>query len=82
MQPIKNATVSYLHRIFHDWPEAICVEFLGDIASSITDKTRRVVIADDIVPEKVADTEDAWMDLTIMTLNDKAYREAIEDPAE
>ncbi|OJD20548.1 hypothetical protein ACJ73_08115 [Blastomyces percursus] len=47
-QPIKNAVIYYLRRIFHDWPEAVCVEILRNISAGITDKSRqRVVITDD-----------------------------------
>lgn len=61
--------IYYLRRIFHDWPEHVCVEILRNVAAGITDKTtQRVVIGDDVLPEQGADAEGAWMDLTMMTL--------------
>ncbi|PGH32250.1 hypothetical protein GX50_04981 [[Emmonsia] crescens] len=84
-QPIKNAVIYYLRRTFHDWPEAVCVEILRNIAAGIADKTRqRVVIADGILPDKGVDAEGAWLDLTMMTLTgtertEKQWRKLLDD---
>ncbi|KAL1966237.1 hypothetical protein VTN77DRAFT_4789 [Rasamsonia byssochlamydoides] len=84
-QPLKGAVIYYLRRVFHDWPDAVCVEILKNIAADITDKARqRVVIADDVLPEKGADAEAAWMDLTMMTLagterTEKQWRKLLDD---
>ncbi|KAK2804504.1 hypothetical protein FQN50_006579 [Emmonsiellopsis sp. PD_5] len=84
-QPIKNASIYYFRRIFHDWKEESCLEILRNVAKGITDKTRqRIVIADDIIPSKDADAEGAWMDLTMMTLTgtertEKQWRKLLDD---
>lgn len=74
-----------MRRTFHDWPEAVCVEILRNIAAGIADKTRqRVVIADGILPDKGVDAEGAWLDLTMMTLTgtertEKQWRKLLDD---
>lgn len=82
-QPIKGAKIYYLRRIFHDWPDAVCLEVLKNIAAGIIDKAQqRVVIQDDVLPAKGADAEGAWSDLTMMTLTgaertEKHWRELL-----
>ncbi|KAI9739699.1 MAG: hypothetical protein M1834_006418 [Cirrosporium novae-zelandiae] len=68
-QPIKGAYIYYLRRIFHDWPDDTCIEILKNITPGITDKTKqRILFQDDVVPEKGADAEAVWSDLTMMVL--------------
>jgi hypothetical protein len=93
MKPLKllltgshiGAMIYYLRRCLHDWPDAVCVDILRNIAAGITDKTRqRVVIAEAVLPEKTADLEGVWMDITMITIagterTEKQWRKLLDE---
>ncbi|PGH11173.1 hypothetical protein AJ79_05015 [Helicocarpus griseus UAMH5409] len=84
-QLVKDALIYYFRHVLHDWPDAACLDILRNVAVGITDKKRqRVVIADHILPEKGADAEAAWMDMTMLTLTgtertEKQWRKLLDD---
>ena len=70
-QPIKDADVYFFRRIFHDWPDDICLEILKNLVPSMK-QGARVVLNENILPGP-NDTHGAWetklscsVDMTMM----------------
>lgn len=75
-QPIKDAAVYYFRRIFHDWPDAECIQILENLVPSMQKGSRLILCdlvvkppgMDNLVDEKFARVCDLQM---LLALNAK-----------
>ncbi|KAL4781992.1 S-adenosyl-L-methionine-dependent methyltransferase [Aspergillus varians] len=66
-QNIKGAKFYYLRRIFHDWPDAQCVQILRNLRSAMASDSR-ILINEVILPETSVPWQSAMADLAVMIL--------------
>lgn len=64
----KGARIYYLRRILHDWADPACVQILQHLAAAMDPHTSRVVIADQVLPNKGVAPESAFVDTLMMTI--------------
>lgn len=64
---IQGAKFYYLRRIFHDWPDAQCIQILKNLRSSMASDSR-VLIDEVVLPETNVPWQTALADLAMMIL--------------
>lgn len=62
-----GALIYYIRRCLHDWTTQDCVKILQNIAGAMEPSVSRLVISEVVLPATGADTEAAWLDMTMMT---------------
>ncbi|CZR57284.1 related to O-methyltransferase B [Phialocephala subalpina] len=70
-QPVKNAYLYLMRRVFHDFYSPVCKELVKNVTSAMG-PSFRFIIADMIMPEKVeigTEVTPYWMDFNLMMLN-------------
>lgn len=70
--PVKNAQVYWIRRVFHDWQDSEARKILEGIIPAMGPDSR-ILISDMLIPEPVcAEDRDAlWLDLMMMTIGGK-----------
>jgi hypothetical protein len=58
-QPVKDADVYFFRRIFHDWPDHVCVEILGNLVPSMKAGSR--VVLDETILDSGGDVMEERM---------------------
>ncbi|OJI97340.1 hypothetical protein ASPVEDRAFT_49365 [Aspergillus versicolor CBS 583.65] len=66
-QKVKGAKFYYLRRIFHDWPDAQCIQILKNLRSSMASDSQ-VLIDEVVLPETNVPWQTAMADLAMMIL--------------
>lgn len=76
-QPIRNATVFYMKRVLHDWPDDLCKKLLRHVVDAMAPDSR-LLIGDTVMPDRVQreDLYCYWMDMTMLTFAGKERSEA------
>ncbi|KAE9372596.1 o-methyltransferas-like protein [Stipitochalara longipes BDJ] len=72
--PVKGASIYYIRRCLHDWPDAMCVDILKNISCSMA-PTSRLLIAESVLPSTGVDVQGAWLDILMLTFSGKARTE-------
>ncbi|KAK8036401.1 O-methyltransferase mpaG [Apiospora marii] len=65
-QPYKGARAYYLHSILHDWPDAICVQILTNVAAAMQPGYSRLLINENVVPDRGADWQVTAEDVMLL----------------
>jgi hypothetical protein len=67
-QPIRNATVFFMKRVLHDWPDDLCKKLLRHVVDAMAPDSR-LLIGDTVMPDRVQreDLYCYWMDMTMLT---------------
>lgn len=65
---ITGARAYYLHSVLHDWPDEQCLQILGHIATAMLPGYSKLLINENIVPDKDADWQMTGLDLMLMSL--------------
>ena len=71
-QPVKNAQIYYIRRVFHDWQDEEARKILQAIVPAMAEDSR-ILLSDMALPEPVGqeDTAAVWLDLMMMTIGGK-----------
>ena len=71
-QPVKDAQVYYIRRVFHDWQDDEARKILQAVVPAMA-KDSRILISDMALPEPVGpgDAGAIWLDLMMMTIGGK-----------
>ncbi|KAF9730110.1 Demethylsterigmatocystin 6-O-methyltransferase 8 [Paraphaeosphaeria minitans] len=67
-QPVKAARAYYLHSILHDWPDQVCKVILKQVADAMEPGYSKLLIHENIIPGKSADSEVTAMDMMMAIL--------------
>ncbi|KAL9107354.1 MAG: hypothetical protein Q9227_007719 [Pyrenula ochraceoflavens] len=70
--PVRNAQVYWIRRVFHDWQDAEGRKIIEAIAPAMATDSR-ILISDMLIPEPVTaqDSNALWLDLMMMTIGGK-----------
>lgn len=76
-QPVRDATVYYLRRVLHDWPDDMCQRILKHIVDAMAPDSK-ILVAEILIPTRVQsmDTYTYVLDLTMMLFAGKERTEA------
>ena len=71
-QPVKDAQVYYIRRVFHDWQDEEACKILRAVVPAMA-RDSRILISDMALPEPVGagDAGAIWLDLMMMTIGGK-----------
>lgn len=71
-QPVKEAQIYYIRRVFHDWLDAEARQILTSIVPAMAPDSR-ILISDMALPEPVTlqDAHAVWLDLMMLTIGGK-----------
>lgn len=64
----QGARAYYFRTVFHDWPDPSCKLALKNTVAAMERGYSRILINDQVLPEKGASTLRAAVDLTMMTM--------------
>ena len=84
-QPVVGARAYYLHHIMHDWPDNKCVDILSQIKKAMKPGYSRLLINEQVIPDKKASWEATYLDLYMMVLfgarerTEKEWRRLLEE---
>ncbi|KAA8631727.1 hypothetical protein SMACR_07158 [Sordaria macrospora] len=84
-QPVVGARAYYMHHIMHDWPDNKCIDILTQIKKAMKPGYSRLLINDQVIPEKNASWEATYLDLYMMAIfgarerTEKEWRRLLED---
>lgn len=67
-QPIKGARAYYMHSVLHDWPDATCRIILANITAAMTPGYSKLLINENVVPDRGAQWEATALDVMMLTL--------------
>lgn len=73
-QPVKHASIYYMHMIMHDWPDTECVEILAHLRDAMAADSR-ILINDVILPVKDCPLFPAAFDMTMWALHSGMERD-------
>jgi hypothetical protein len=66
---LQGATIYYIRRCLHDWPDTDCIRILKNISTAMTPGVSRLLISEIVLPDTGADVESGWMDMTMMSVS-------------
>ncbi|KAI1465560.1 S-adenosyl-L-methionine-dependent methyltransferase [Daldinia caldariorum] len=66
-EPIKGARAYYLRNVLHDWPDAKCVEILGNVKAGMTEQSV-ILIDETVLSENGAPWRATQHDMEMMTI--------------
>jgi len=66
-QPVKSAKAYYLHSVLHDWPDEKCLEILKSLIPAMTKGYSKILINENVIPEKGAYWMTTAVDALMMT---------------
>ncbi|KAH8812941.1 S-adenosyl-L-methionine-dependent methyltransferase [Xylogone sp. PMI_703] len=66
-QPIQGAQFYYLHSVLHDWPDEKCREILRNIIPSMTRGYSKILINENVIPDRNAHWKSTGLDLVMMS---------------
>lgn len=67
-QPVKGARAYYMRNIYHDWPDAQCVEIMKRIAEAMTRGYSKLLIFEWILPAKGVPLYPALLDINMISI--------------
>ncbi|KAI9157924.1 putative o- protein [Paramyrothecium foliicola] len=67
-QPVKGARCYYFRSIFHDWPDADCINILKQIAAAMTPGYSKLLLSEFILPATDAPLYPSLLDINMLTL--------------
>jgi hypothetical protein len=57
-----------MHSVLHDWPDDVCKKILTQIAAAMKPGYSRLLINENIIPDKSADWQATALDMMMITL--------------
>ena len=57
-----------MHSVLHDWPDDVCVRILEQIVSAMARGYSKLLINENVIPDRSADREATGLDMMMMTL--------------
>ncbi|RMZ72389.1 O-methyltransferase B [Pyrenophora seminiperda CCB06] len=67
-QPVKGARAYYMHSVLHDWTDDVCEKILQQIVGAMKRGYSRLLINENVIPDKGADWQVTALDMMMMTL--------------
>ncbi|MCJ1397526.1 hypothetical protein MMC11_000720 [Xylographa trunciseda] len=67
-EPIKGARAYYMHSVLHDWPDNKCQEILKNVTSAMTPGYSKVLINENVIPNKDPHWMGTSLDIAMMSL--------------
>jgi hypothetical protein len=67
-QPVKAARAYYMHSVLHDWPDEVGKSILTQLARAMKPGYSKLLINENIIPDKGADWQATALDMMMCTL--------------